>query len=365
MVLVVVAVVVMLGVCVSECVGVESVSNVMERIRVKSNTHRRLTSDTTTTGMSSGVKDGVSGVSGVGSGGLSFDFSSLSNAHDTTGTATTGTTGPATTATTTTGTTGTGTATTGPATTGPATTGPATTGTGPGMHGTTTTGSGNGPATTGMGPTTTTGPATTGTEGYSSGNTDKRYIVLHLNSLGFANRIRTVADFYTIAVYSGRTLLLSWQPSIDCNTSFTDLFIAGPEYLKVLPTHLPHDDVAARKHVQDKATLNGLTFADFDAHSKASSGSGDDSRYFASPSLFDTNINVIFTNYWGSTALRHLPCQHFIISKSKFYKSLVPVPEVASVVASVKQKFEGKIMIGVHIRGFDQKFDWAVGKCSY
>jgi hypothetical protein len=334
MVLVVVVVVVM-SVCVSECVSAESVSNVMERIRVKSNTHRRLTSDTTTTD--------VSGVSGVGSGGLSFDFSSLSNAHDTTATGTTGT-GPATTA-----------------TTGPATAG--TTGTGPGMHGTTT-GSGTGPATTGTGPTTT-GPATTGTEGYSSGNTDKRYIVLHLNSLGFANRIRTVADFYTIAVYSGRTLLLSWQPSIDCNTSFTDLFIAGPEYLKVLPTHLPHDDVAARKHVQDKATLNGLTFADFDAHSKASSGSGDDSRYFASPSLFDTDINVIFTNYWGSTALRHLPCQHFIISKSKFYKSLVPVPEVASVVASVKQKFEGKIMIGVHIRGFDQKFDWAVGKCSY
>ena len=350
MVLVVVVVVVMVSVCVSECVSAESGSNVMERITVKSNTHRRLTSDTTTTGMSSDVKDdvsGVSGVSGVGSGGLSFDFSSLSNAHDNTGPATTGTTGPATTG-----------------TTGPATTG--TTGTGPGMHGTTTTtGSGNGPATTGMGPTTTTGPATTGTEGYSSGNTDKRYIVLHLNSLGFANRIRTVADFYTIAVYSGRTLLLSWQPSIDCNTSFTDLFIAGPEYLKVLPTHLPHDDVAARKHVQDKATLNGLTFADFDAHSKASSGSGDDSRYFASPSLFDTDINVIFTNYWGSTALRHLPCQHFIISKSKFYKSLVPVPEVASVVASVKQKFEGKIMIGVHIRGFDQKFDWAVGKCSY
>jgi hypothetical protein len=324
MVLVVVVVVVMLSVCVSECVSVESGSNVMERITVKSNTHRRLTSDTTTTGMSSDVKDGVSGVSGVGSGGLSFDFSSLSNAHDTTGPATTGTSTTATTA-----------------TTGPATT--ATTGTGPGMHGTT----------------------TTCTEGYSSGNTDKRYIVLHLNSLGFANRIRTVADFYTIAVYSGRTLLLSWQPSIDCNTSFTDLFIAGPEYLKVLPTHLPHDDVAARKHVQDKATLNGLTFADFDAHSKASSGSGDDSRYFASPSLFDTDINVIFTNYWGSTALRHLPCQHFIISKSKFYKSLVPVPEVASVVASVKQKFEGKIMIGVHIRGFDQKFDWAVGKCSY
>ena len=73
--------------------------------------------------------------------------------------------------------------------------------------------------------------------------TDKRrrYLVLHLYNLGLANRLRTVADFYTIAVYSGRTLLLSWQPSFDCNTTFTDLFSSGPEHFKVLPTILPRD----------------------------------------------------------------------------------------------------------------------------
>lgn len=199
-----------------------------------------------------------------------------------------------------------------------------------------------------------------------------RYLVLHLNTLGFANRIRTVADFYTMAVYSGRTLLLSWVPSVECNTTFTELFESGPEYLKVLSAELPRGDVAAREYVQSRAKQNHLSFADYDASLSVSGatatgevGEGDGNNYFASAELFDSDVNVVYTTYWGSTALRHLPCQHFMISKSKFYQALVPVPSVTRVVNEVKKKFDGKVMIGVHVRGFDAKYDWAVGETAF
>jgi hypothetical protein len=188
----------------------------------------------------------------------------------------------------------------------------------------------------------------------------KRYIVLHLNTLGLANRLRTVADFYTIAVYSGRTLLLSWEPSIDCNTTFTDLFLSGPEHLKVLAATLPHNTTEASNHVQQKARHGQLSYANFDTDKN--SGATSDDRYFSYPALFDSAVDVIFTSYWGSTALHHLPCQHFMLSRSKFYQALVPVPAVSRVVEEVKLKFRGKIMVGVHIRGFDWKYDWAVGE---
>jgi hypothetical protein len=196
-----------------------------------------------------------------------------------------------------------------------------------------------------------------GDEGEGMGDEKTRYLVLYLNTLGFANRIRSVADFYTIAVYSGRTLLLAWQPSQDCNVTFTDLFQSGPEHFKVLTTFIPSNHQEARKYVKAKALQNNLTFADYDDYVN-----DNDSRYFSSPILFDSDVDVIFTNYWGSTALHHLPCQHFMITKSSFYQSLVPVDDVKRVVNEVKSKFIGKVMIGVHVRGFDAKYDWAVGE---
>ena len=69
-------------------------------------------------------------------------------------------------------------------------------------------------------------------EGFS---TDEKYIVLVIDRLGLANRLRILADWYHIAVLTNRILLVSWKPTLDCNAKFTDLFDAGPEYLRVLP----------------------------------------------------------------------------------------------------------------------------------
>lgn len=180
----------------------------------------------------------------------------------------------------------------------------------------------------------------------------KRYIVLHLTSLGLANRLRTIADFHTIALYSHRTLLLSWVPSIDCNVSFLELFQSGPEHFKVLPHPLKKDHSLAKEQVQMLAKKSELTVAEYDPTG--------DTTFFAASEMFDSDVNVVFTIFWGSTALKRLPCHHFMISRSKFYQSLVPVSAVRTSVEDVKKKFMGKIMIGVHVRKFDADYDWAV-----
>ena len=56
-----------------------------------------------------------------------------------------------------------------------------------------------------------------------------KYILIRLHRLGLANRLRAIADWYQIAVSSHRHLLVSWLPTYDCNATFIELFVDGPD----------------------------------------------------------------------------------------------------------------------------------------
>lgn len=80
--------------------------------------------------------------------------------------------------------------------------------------------------------------------GYQAGNSffddeydDGKYILLLVSRLGLANRLRTMADWHQIAVSSNRTLLVSWESTIDCNASFTDLFVSGETHDDLVHTN--------------------------------------------------------------------------------------------------------------------------------
>ena len=45
---------------------------------------------------------------------------------------------------------------------------------------------------------------------------ENKYIVLQISRLGLGNRLRSIADWYQIAVISERHLLVSWVPTADC-----------------------------------------------------------------------------------------------------------------------------------------------------
>lgn len=88
---------------------------------------------------------------------------------------------------------------------------------------------------------------------------EERYIVLVLARHGLANRLRSAADWYHIAVISGRTLFLAWTPTNDCNASFTDLFESSPQKLKILPFLLPIDGFEAISFLEGIARAGNVT----------------------------------------------------------------------------------------------------------
>ena len=58
---------------------------------------------------------------------------------------------------------------------------------------------------------------------------DERFIIAKVSRLGLANRLRTLADWYNIAVAHNRTLLVNWIPAADCNIMLSELFDSGPK----------------------------------------------------------------------------------------------------------------------------------------
>lgn len=56
---------------------------------------------------------------------------------------------------------------------------------------------------------------------------EEKYLIVVLTRLGLANRLRTLSDWYNIALIQNRTMLVNWVPTLDCNAYFTDLFEVG------------------------------------------------------------------------------------------------------------------------------------------
>jgi hypothetical protein len=158
----------------------------------------------------------------------------------------------------------------------------------------------------------------------------ERYVVLHVDKLGLANRLRTIADMHQIAVLSNRTLLLSWIPTIECNISFLELFEDGPSMFKVLPEHLPAS--GPQELVEKLATASGLSFARMT----------DQFDFFISSDMFLSDVSVVYTEYSGVVALQNMPCQYYLTKHSHFYEALVPVQTVRDIVAQILNIFENK-----------------------
>lgn len=191
-----------------------------------------------------------------------------------------------------------------------------------------------------------------------------RYIVLIVDRLGLANRLRTIADWYNIASLSNRVLLVTWKPALDCNISFTDLFEAGPQNFHILPFainnfydngHIPIEDLARRSNLT-YLTLHEKSISDFWAPYLASSH-----FVLARKHVMSADIEVIITSYDSIMTLEGIKCQQYFHMHSNFLSSLVPTKFARDFVAQVIQEhFSNKIMIGIHIRVHDSLQDWEV-----
>lgn len=177
-----------------------------------------------------------------------------------------------------------------------------------------------------------------------------KYLVLHIKTLGFANRMRVMADMNLIASLTHRQLLVSWQPTRDCNITITELFEELPNSVKVLPFILP-DDTKGRDLVQELAIESHLSFLDLQHEG------------FVMERDMITNpaIDVIYSDYNGVVSLRGTPCELYTYARSQFYSALLPVKEIRDTVSEIAGSYFGShIMVGVHFRDFDPMFDWSV-----
>lgn len=186
-----------------------------------------------------------------------------------------------------------------------------------------------------------------------SGHDDgTNYLILQVRTHGLANRMRVIADMSIIAAQTNRKLLFSWQPTIECNISFIDVFEEiGTSNVRLLPFILPYDGDDAASIISNMAAEHHLPFVKMDHEG------------FLMPHtvIADRSIRVVFTNYNGVVSLASTPCEVYTHQRSQFLSSLVPVPEIRHTVGEIMEThFSTTMMVGVHYRAHDKDFDWNV-----
>jgi hypothetical protein len=190
---------------------------------------------------------------------------------------------------------------------------------------------------------------------YSS---SERYIIVLVARLGLANRLRSLADWYQVAVISNRTLLVAWQATHDCNALFTDLFESGPERLKILPFPVSSINKEAISFFEESARSQNVTSFTLN---ETNMWADKHKSFVAKRNVFMSDTQAIITVYDGLITLDSMKCQQYLIARSTFYRSLVPIEDVRDTINQVKkERFEGKVMIGLHYRSHDKNYDWNV-----
>lgn len=178
------------------------------------------------------------------------------------------------------------------------------------------------------------------------------FLVLLSTRNGLANRLRNIADNYALALLSKRTLLLSWSPARECNATFRDLFDTSLMILsqfRVLP--MPIDSTEVMRLASDR----NLSFSMIDTVSD----------FFLNDEqqkLLSSDIDVVLSTYEGlvSYSRRKVPCALYMTLRSKFLSNLVPLPSIRKTIASLRDHNDDFIVIGMHIRVFDEAFDWEI-----
>ena len=193
-----------------------------------------------------------------------------------------------------------------------------------------------------------------------SGGNNQRYLILLIFRDGLANRLRSIADWYSIAQASGRELVVSWAPRIECNAMFSDLFD-----IKATKRNLPHfrplsysildsGDSSLEAEVRDIATEHGLTFAMLPLI--------EDFFIPFDSAVFSDHVNAVMTTYHGLVAMEGIPCTQYLSGRSNFLSSLAPIKYIADYLQNLQYSHFGAnhLMVGVHYRVHREEFDWAV-----
>lgn len=197
---------------------------------------------------------------------------------------------------------------------------------------------------------------------YFTDSSSTSYIVLIISRLGLANRLRSLADWYVIAEQSNRKLLVSWEPTLDCNALLSELIVSGSSSFTILPFYVQRGDVgiAFVEKLVKQENLSSLSF--YEANKNSLFIDTDKcTPFILSKKVVVNDAKVVITNYDGLLSLEGTPCVQYLSQRSQFLRALVPVNEVQSMVDIILETyFKDVIMVGIHVRMFDPDEDWAV-----
>lgn len=195
-------------------------------------------------------------------------------------------------------------------------------------------------------------------------------VVLPVSALGLANRLRVIASALHLAKLANRRLIVLWQPSSECSTSFSSLFSITPELNKDIVIADLMDNVSDRyifeslkkATQQSQQTLKEVYFTSFFVETKLGA-----EEY--------RNLDVLLLWTLGMHSYEDESCFHYLFAKSLFYRSLTPSDEVKQIMTSVNVNDGYDIhgndssdnhntvnnkVIGIHLRGYDVTYDWEV-----
>jgi hypothetical protein len=191
---------------------------------------------------------------------------------------------------------------------------------------------------------------------------DGRYLVLIIETLGLANRLRAMADWYIIARQTSRELIVSWRATDDCNAAYTDLFIGGPNHFQVLSVPVPLHEQGI-KFIQTAAQRRNISYRIIDDENRQTWMDNNDLAFgfLLKREIAFTSEQVLITTHNGLVALENMPCQLYVLQRSKFYQSLKVQTQLENLVNSLFETyFQTYIPVGIHIRTFNPVYDWAV-----
>jgi hypothetical protein len=183
----------------------------------------------------------------------------------------------------------------------------------------------------------------------------QKQIVLHLSRLGLANRLRTIADWYAIAVKSHRHFLVVWDVTKDCSAKYGDLFASGPEGLTVL------DNNEEATSLEELSTHLQSLLTSYMVLEDNTMWAPGQSTFVLGTHVLHAEAHVLLTAYDGILAAEGDSCQDYLAEHGAFLHQLQPNAEAQNYVEHIYHTYFGdSIMAGVHYRTHDPTQDWAV-----
>jgi hypothetical protein len=192
-------------------------------------------------------------------------------------------------------------------------------------------------------------------------NPNQKYLLVNFQKLGLANRLRSLADWYSISRLVDRHLIISWKPTLDCNVRFEDLFESTPPHFTVLAQPLPLDGDATLSFVEESMKMSNISVFTIYGQMENILWTTDSGSFRLASDFSLLPQTLVSTSYDGIIAHEDVPCQHYTLKHSETLQMLKPRKQYLEVVDSlISQYFANQVMVAIHIRMHDDIQDWAV-----